>query len=563
MGGPHRRALGYAVCMDPYEPPTPSHRWRPRFFDVLTALLILAVLVAQLHFAFNDVRLPRDPGLYYKLLPSLYHAMSDPLVNAGELLGALVQSSGWYNLLLAAGVHLLGRGPLAFELACAGWVSLLLLGVALVARHEGSPLAGFCAAALAAAMPMVIIMGRTPWIHIPEAALAVIVLAAWQRDRGLVRWRTVLFVGMGGVLTITLRHSGLIWLGAMAPMLLWTPTATRPWRRIAVVLACWALAIVVPAMQLLEYLEAKMGARDRYATQLPEFLEQLVSNLAWPTLLVCALGLVLLNIRRPSMPTGPIRPLLFMWLLAGGALWSLFRAGLDNFTPMMAALAILAGLGLARMGSWGMIPALFAFVVSTLPQWLEKDTVVVFHSIPGFPDFTAGVHPNNHYRPWQGFAHPQVRDLLEASCPSLPQAGCIIAVDQGLFSPFTEDPGMLELFLMDLERVNLLSLRDIGGLPRLETVHGMSSYYCPERDAQWRERYPHSQALLKELMDGFELDAVWSTELFLGCTYLWMAPGGVLENPEALPEAMSPATPGPGGKNERTPRGVEQDLIPR
>ena len=543
--------------MAPPNPSPSSLRRRPSFFDVSTVLLITAVLGAQLHFALIDVRLPRDPGLYYKLVPSLYNAMGHPVANAGELLGGLLQSSGWYNLLLAAGLHLLGRGPLTFELACAAWVTLLLVGAALVARRESTPLAGFCAAALAAAMPMVIIMGRTPWIHIPEAALAVLVLAGWQRDRALARWPTVLWLALGGSLVITLRHSGLIWMAPLAPMLLWTGGPPRAWRRISLVLLAWALSCVVPALQLLEYLEAKMGARDRYASQLPQFLEQLVSNLAWPTLMACTLGLILLYLRRPGWPRRPVRLLLLAWLVLGGLLWIVFRAGLDNFTPMMVALAILAGMGLARMGAWGVLPAIFAFVISSLPQWLDKNTVVIFHSIPGFPDFTAGVHPNNHYRPWKGFAHPEVRQLLEASCPQSTETGCVIAVDQGLFSPFTEDPGVLELFLMDLERVDLLSLRDIGGLPRLERVHGMSSYYCPERDAHWRERYPHSQALLKELMDSFDLEAVWSTDLFLGCTYLWMAPEGVLENPSALPTSGSPATPGPADVQGRTSPGVQ------
>jgi hypothetical protein len=541
------------------QPESSAARWRRRY-DLLTALLILAVLAAQIWFAHADLRLPRDPGLYYKLVPELYHALGAPIAERATILEALASSTGWYNLLLAAGMKLFGRGPEVFELACATWVGLLLLGCALLARRSSGPLAAFCAVALAAAMPSVLIIGRTPWIHIPETALASLVLVAWQRDRALERWRTVAAMALGGVLVITLRHSGVVWIAPLAPLLLWTGGKPRAWGRIAMVGAAWALGMVVPILEFSAYLQAKMGARDRYASQLPEFLEQLVANLSWPTLLACGLGLLLLLLRTPRVPNDPLRPLLLVWVLLGGLMWSLFRAGLDNFTPMMAALAVLGGLGLARIGAWGILPALFSFVITSLPQWVDKDAVVIFHSVPGFPDFTAGVHPNNHYRPWKGFAHPQVRELLAASCPRREDATCWIAVDQGLFSPFTEDPGRLELFLMGEERVQLLSLRDLEALPRIAKLHGMATYFCPERDEDWRERYPQSQTLFKQIMDGFEMEAVWSTDLFMGCSYLWMAPGGELLHSEDLPESSSPATPGPAEAEGRVSPGVPEEL---
>ncbi len=512
-----------------------ANRSRHGLLDVLTAALILAVATAQVLFALEDVRLPRDPGLYFKLLPELYQALAHPLDNLRALSGALAESSGWYNLLLAAAMRMVGRSGLVLDLACAVWVALLLVGTALIARRASSPTAGLCATLLAAAMPVVIIIGRTPWIHVPEAALAVLTLATWQRDPALRRWRTVLALILGGMLVITLRHSGLIWIGPMSLLLFWTGGAPRAWRRIALVLAGWALAVAVPVLELQRYLEAKMGARDRYVSQLPEFVEQLVSNLSWPTLWACLLGIVLFSLRRPRVPRRPLEPLLVVWIVLGVFLWSLFRAGLDNFTPVAPALAILAGTGLARLGRWGVIPAGLAFLVASLPQWLDKDAVRPFMNMPGFPDFTAGTHPNNHYRPWTGFAHAEVRGLLNASCPEDVSEGCVVAVDHGLFSPFTEDPGRLELFLIDEDRVHLISLRDLESMPRLAQLHALATYDCHEREEHWRERYPNTRQILADMLDAFDLHPVWAIDLYRNCSYLWMTPDGELRDEQALP----------------------------
>ncbi len=523
--------------------PKPGRK-APARWDLATAALILGVLAGQALFAVLDLRMPRDPGLYYKLLPALYQALEHPIEQADAIAGALVQSSGWYNLLLAAGMHVLGRGPLVMELAMGLWVGLLLLGTGLLARGVGGPSAGFNAVALGASMPLVLVMGRTPWIHIPEAALAVLVLVAWHRDPALQRWRTVISLGLGGALAITLRHSGLVWIAPLAPLLLWTDGRPRAWRRIPLVILCWALALVVPIIELQRYLEAKMGARERYVSQLPQLLEQAVSNLSWPTLWICGLGLALLILRRPRWPRQPLAPLLVLWLLLAGIMWVMFRAGLDNFTPAAPALAVLAGLGLARLGAWGAAPALLCFIVTTLPQWLPHSAVQPFMRVPGFPDFTAGTHPNNHYRPWDGFAWAQVGGLLEATCgPALgepsgvePGQGCVIAVDHGLFSPFTEDPGKLELFLMGADEVHLISLRDLQEMPKLAQLQALATYDCLEREEHWRERYPLTRQVLADMLDGYDLHPVWKEELSPACYYLWMTPEGALLDEAALPQ---------------------------
>jgi hypothetical protein len=521
-------------AMSAEQPAQPSLWSRLRGVDLLTVLVIGVAGLDQLVWMIRDQRMPRDPGLYYKLLPQCYTWLGSPVEHAGDLLGALVASSGWYNLLLAVAMRVFGRSGALIELACLCWVVLVLVGTARVARRLGTPLGALCAVLLVSSMPLVMVSGRTPWIHLPEAALMLALVLAWQADAALARWSTVAKLAVVGALLLTLRHSGLVWLATIAPLLLFTRGQPRAWRRIGLVLLTWGIAAVVPAMELQRYMTAKMDARQKYVDHLPGLYTQLSDTISRPVLWICLVGLFLLLLRKPRLPREPIKPLMVAWVLVAVLLWALFRAGMDNFTPLAPGLAILAGLGLARTGAWGAIPALLAGAVFVVPQWLPFEArghPMLAHTL----HITVGSHPLNWYIPWRGFGPSEVQSLLEASCPKSTEQKCVVVVDHGLLLPFAEDPGALELFLMGADHVQLVPLRGHQVPPRLPWVHALSSFDCMDQSEDWRERYQFSKDTLQQVIAGHELQPVWTDLLWGRCGYLWMTPEGELVDSEALP----------------------------
>ena len=226
--------------------------------------------------------------------------------------------------------------------------------------------------------------------------------------------------------------------------------------------------------------------------------------------------------------------MLTVWILVALLLWATFRAGMDNFTPIGPAIAILAGLGLARIGPWGAIPALAAGALFVVPQWLPFDArghPILTHTL----HITVGSHPLNWYIPWQGFGPDEVEALLEASCPENHAQRCVVAVDHGLMLPFAEDPGALELFLMGADHVHLVPLRGHQVPPRLVQLHALSSFDCMDQKEDWRERYQFSKDTLQQLIGTHDLQPVWTDLLWGRCGYLWMTPEGALVTPDALP----------------------------
>jgi hypothetical protein len=525
------------MCSSAPSPSRPASEALPGSLSGLGPALLAAGVVGTAHawYVVLDQRLPRDPGLYYRQLPAAWEATSAPFSHLADLGHILASSSGWYNLLLASGMHVIGRGPMAFGLATLAWVVLLLVGVALVTRGLGSGRAALAATLLVGAMPTVVVEGRTPWIHVPEAALALACLAAWQRDPGLERRLGALAVALAGVLLITLRESGLVWAATLAPLLIWSGSGRRRWRRILLVLTCWAVAALVPLVELQAYLSAKFGARERYEDQLPDLVEQTVSNLSWPVIWAVLGGLVLMALPPLALSKRPARVVLAAWVLAALGMWAAFRAGLDNFTPAAAALGILAGLGLSRLGSWGVLPALGAFAVVTLPQALPVRQVAPFAQLPGFPDYLLGEHPNNYYRPWRGFAQREVQALLSAVCPAGREEPCVVVTGHGMFSPFTEDPGELELFLLGRQDVKLVSLRESPHPPELAHVDALVTYRCPDREAAWRERYPYAADNRANMIWTHDFRPIWTMRLYGECRTLWMTPQGEVPNEAALP----------------------------
>ncbi len=521
------------------EPSTTAPRlsvWGLSAWDVAAALVAAGVAAAHAAFILGDGRLPTDLGLMYRALPDCFFAFADLPRGLVVLVGELAQPTGWINVARAAAMSVLGRTSEVFAADGVLWMPLLLLGTGVVARRLGGPAAGFGAVALTGAMTPVICAARQSWIHVPEAALMMLAVALWTSDEALEKQRTRAGLAVLGGLAITLRASGLVWVATLAPFLLRAPRPRQLW--IGVV---WAAAAVVPLLQLPEYLSAKLGARARYAEALPGLWEQLAGLFGTPALSVLLPGLALLVWRRPrAMPA-------VGWLLAGWVgiallLWGVFRAGLDNFTVICPAVAVGAAWGLARVKAQVNAVAVLPFALAFLPQWLPSQTMRSLTGMPGVTDRFVNPHPRNHYRTWDGYGGEDVRGLLDSVCPATGR--CRVAVDQGLFAPYTEDPGALELFLLGASDVDLINLREPRPLPDLR-IDAAVRFHCPgDLEEKWRLRHPASEAAREGLISGRGMQTVWAREFGVHCFVLWMTPDGAVRAPSRLPttgERVDPA----------------------
>jgi hypothetical protein len=226
-----------------------------------------------------------------------------------------------------------------------------------------------------------------------------------------------------------------------------------------------------------------------------------------------------------------------LWVGGPIGLWALFQAGLDNFTLFGPALAIAAGVGFARVvprvGTGACV--LGGFLLAFLPQWLSiprPDTPL--HVVPGLGPLLATPTVTNFYRPFDAFGREQAAALFDATCPDPEPLTCHVVVDQGLFYPFAEEVGHLELFFLDEDRLVLHPLQfanDLDAIP----IDALSEFHCGERDNQWRDRYPGSRERLLALMTRAELAPAWWTEVSPGCTVLWFTPRGEIARLDQLP----------------------------
>ncbi len=518
---------------------------RGRRWDIAALAVVAAVVIAQVSFLLADGRIPSDPGLYYRDLPQRYADWQ--ALDLSAILTGLKSSTGWYNALIGLVMVLVGVSPQLFAAFGAVWVALLLIGVGLIARRLGGPPAGLGAVCLAGAMPAIFLMGRTAWIHTPETALVLLLVASWSADRTLERRRTVVLVALLGVLTVALRPSGVIWVGMLTPLLL--VHAPRRWLRIVAVALCWAAALVVPLDNAEYYMLAKAQARDRYAEQLPELVVQVIALVGHLPLLAVGAGLlagvVSLIVRRPKTLESLIVVLL-LWPGIALLLWGVFQSGLDNFPLIAPGLAILAGWGLARLARPLVLVTVPVFLLVYVPQWIPTAALQPLHRIPGAGLYLYGSDIKNHYRVYQRYGWSDLRGLIDATCPD---RDCIIAVDQGLLEPFSEDIGALELFLMGAEEVKLVTIRH-GRLHPSLNIDALVEFHCDsEADLQWRQRFPDSVENLTKILADYKLEPVWSRLIRDGCEVLWLTPEGALEAPEALPLSgmrilpMSPPPP--------------------
>ena len=527
--------------------------------------LLAAGLPAALHldWILRDARLPRDLGLFYQRVPRVWALLTGAGGEAEAVLRPLLeQSGGWYEALLAAWLALVGRSPLAFQVVDLAWM-LLLFGLVAVsaavltrggsgavrggstAVRGGSPVvrgssgaprapqmasrAAILALLLAAGMPFLAIFPRLSWIHVPEAALVLGAALPWLRDPTL--GRGVLAPALLGALAILLRPSALPWLAPLGLVMAMGVDGRRPSGSALVRIGgAWLLAALPALLALGRYLGPKVDARERYARDVPPFLEQVLLG-AGPLAPVAALVGVALALRHERR--APVR-LLLGWVALTVLLWAAFRAGMDNFLVGFAALAVLGGAGLARLPRLGPLLALAPWLLLHLPRLLPPPTEPsALSPVLGALSLPPQASLHSPYRPYTAWGRDPLASLLTASCP--PQGRCTLAVDQGLLVPYSEEAGHLELFLARHDRVDLIDLRGDAPMQGLPRVHALVHYACGERDLSWRQRYPRSLTLIARLVRGQELQPAWTRALSRDCRVVWLTPDGQWQDPDAVP----------------------------
>jgi hypothetical protein len=346
-------------------------------------------------------------------------------------------------------------------------------------------------------MPLVVVQGRLPWIHLPEAALLGVVMTVLLEDPQLVRKRSWVLAGVGGMLLASVRHSGLVWLLTVVPLLR---------GRARLLLVPWAMGAIPSVWALMPYLLAKAQAREGYAQRLPGLIEQSVRLLGVAPMAVWALGLVaLVRTRRGSrvLAVGGLQVAMAVVLFA------MFRAGLDNFTPLVLGLVVVAAAGASRV-TVGMAAAGFL--------WVWGTTFVPV----GAPDF------RTLQRPGRGVEIRAIRQLVSATCV---QGPCRVGVESGLFLPHGEEPGRLELWLLGADQVELIDLRTGSRVLTEVPVSAVAQWECREDGADWLQRFPQSREWQRVGTNQLRLARAWVLRPDDQCALIWWTPDGALPGP--------------------------------
>ncbi len=502
------------------------------------------VLLAHLRFLVLDPRLPWDANLAYDQLPLVLEALDKlPQPGLGRL-AALVfgETTGLYDLLLAI--------PMALGLPRAGvveafgllWVLTCFACVALIAWRLFGERAAAAAVALLAGGGAVTAMGRTTWVHVPELALALVVLAAVVLDPALRRWSAVAAASLAGGLALSLRPSAAVWVLSCTPLLVVGLLRGHAFRaaapRLVALLLGWGLGACPLLVELAPYLQGKLDRRGGYAgvVSAADIGVQLLIQVGPVALLIGALGLVALALHaRRLWAFGRRGPLLVLlgWLVLTPLLVLGFRAGLDNFPAAVVALALLGGAGLARLPKGFMLLPALAFVLGWLPQWLPEAPGL---TLPEPIAVQLQARPGLAQRVDDRLDPAVVEALLDASCRPARVGRCVVVVDHGLFSPSPEDPGRLELFLLDRSRVELLPVYGAEAKRWGHEADAVASFGCEGFDEGWDARRPGWRETAQHVLARGDLRQVWERDLSDGCSYRWYTPGGTLRYPNHLPE---------------------------
>ncbi len=495
----------------------PTSRPSERALWALVAAIVVGTCAEHALFVASASVFPRDLNLAYRALPELYEQLG-----RGEGVAALTrlrEPGGWYNAAIAAWLHLAGPSGPAFAMVSIPWVGLVVLATAGLARTWFGPWAAVAAAAWVAQVPGVTRVARGAWIHTPEAALTTLGAWAFARDPSLARVGTVVTLALTGGLTLALRPSGIVWVGllGLAAVARWRPL---PPLRAGLVVAAWLLGSLVPLPLLRTYLGGKMGVRAHYAAVVEGLPTELGHLVGVVPALIALVGIgLLLAVRPPATGGGPDARLRAVvvggWLLAPLAILAVFRTGLDNFPLVFVAVALLAGRGLggARPAwrSTGVGLAVAGWALGLASNVRE--------------DLTPPSAPNASHR---------VAALIDATCPTrTARQGCTVVVEQSLFYPRAEEPGWLELFLMDERALRLVPLHQ-RGLAARGVPAALATWECGAQDHLARGARPSRDADLRGLVTRGRLAPAWSVEAD-GCTFWWLTRDGRLDQPAALP----------------------------
>jgi hypothetical protein len=491
----------------------------------------MVVVIAHVRFLAEDARLPRDMGLYFASLPELYGALGGeaPVSAATD---AMLQSGGWYNLVLGLCFKLFGRSPHVVHGLDLLWLMLVLGGTCIIARRLGGPVAGLIAIVLASAFRLFVVDARFSWIHIPELALVLWVVIAWLKDPSLRLRRYTVVIAICGALAMMLRPSGTIWMATILPFLVWRLRDKQSRSHAGFVIVVWAASLVVALAGIAPYLLMKVASRDRYASMLPDVLAQVGSDLGTVPGIIAALGAVACIISQRRLVVG----LLVGWITLATALVLITRVGTNNFPVYGSALAILGGWGLSRWPRLGVAGALGALMLAHIPQWVPETSLRAdsrrFLRALHIP-FDPG--PGNYYRPHTAAGGAEVLALIRASCPNV-ETTCELVVDQGLFHPYGEDPsGRLERFVAGIDHVRVSELKWSLADTRGEKPAALAHFRCGDRDRSWRDRYPDSAAHLQAAIETFDLQPAYEIPWTGHCALVWMTPGGRLPTAARIP----------------------------
>ncbi|MFN7143607.1 MAG: hypothetical protein ACK4YP_07530, partial [Myxococcota bacterium] len=315
-----------------------------RRIDGLTVLVIALAMALHVRFCLLDDRPPSDLGHYY-------NAFRNTLLwwqQHGELNPAIVDTP--YSLALAALGAVIPPTAAFMEVVDGGWLLVMLVGTALVARSVAGPVAGAVAALAVAGFPQTHVLARTHWIHHPEAAALIGAFAVWLVAPALRSWIQALVLGVLLFFGETIRQTGIPFGVPFGLVVL-----GGAWRHGARATLLPVLAAVLGGLawhgpSLVRYVSNKAASAAGYAQSVGTPWYSIVENLGPPVFVWAAvLAVFALGASRRRDLRALVVGMCLVWIAGGVVAVAVFHVGPDNFPIAGVALAVLAGVGAAAL----------------------------------------------------------------------------------------------------------------------------------------------------------------------------------------------------------------------